>query len=50
MVVLEHEALHQTLWGPGTARGRSRATDVAIYLQLVPLRLLCGGDADANSD
>lgn len=34
MVVLQHESLHQTLWGPAAPNGRSRRTDVAVYLQL----------------
>lgn len=35
MVVLQHESLHQTLWGPAAQRGRTRATDAGIYLQTV---------------
>ncbi|GAB9469204.1 hypothetical protein Gpo141_00006489 [Globisporangium polare] len=40
MVVLEHESLHQTLWGPAAQRGRSKRTDVLVYAQLAMYALL----------
>lgn len=40
MVVLEHEHLHKTLWGPAAPRGRSARTDAAVYTQLVRLELV----------
>lgn len=40
MVVLEHDALHQTLWGPAVTTGRSKALDVLVYRQLVVLLAL----------
>ncbi|KAF1332156.1 hypothetical protein FI667_g3784, partial [Globisporangium splendens] len=40
MVVLQHESLHQTLWGPAAPNGRSRRTDGAVYTQLVVYALL----------
>ncbi|KAK1947921.1 Sister chromatid cohesion protein SCC2 [Phytophthora citrophthora] len=35
MVVLHHNELDRTLWGPASTAGRSRAIDVAVYVQLV---------------
>ncbi|KAG7402125.1 Sister chromatid cohesion protein 2 [Phytophthora boehmeriae] len=49
MVVLHHDALERTLWGPASTAGRSRATDVAVYGQLVLvllLGILCALDYD----
>ncbi|KAL4151793.1 hypothetical protein PRNP1_008730 [Phytophthora ramorum] len=40
MVVLHHTDLDRTLWGPASTAGRSRATDVAIYIQLGLVALL----------
>ncbi|CAI5729314.1 unnamed protein product [Peronospora destructor] len=40
MVVLRHNDLDRTLWGPASTSGRSRATDIAIYIQLAVVGLL----------
>lgn len=40
MVVLHHNKLDRTLWGPASTAGRSRAIDLAIYIQLVVVVLL----------
>ncbi|KAL3666543.1 hypothetical protein V7S43_008173 [Phytophthora oleae] len=40
MVVLHHSELDRTLWGPASTAGRSRAIDVAIYVQLAVVALL----------
>ncbi|DBA03165.1 TPA: hypothetical protein N0F65_003885 [Lagenidium giganteum] len=37
MVVLQHDQLHQTLWGPAVRDGRRRAIDALAYMQMVPL-------------
>ncbi|RLN57087.1 hypothetical protein BBJ29_007984 [Phytophthora kernoviae] len=42
MVVLHHDALDRTLWGPASTGGRSRATDVAVLV--VVLGVLCAVD------
>ncbi|KAG6609789.1 nipped-B-like protein [Phytophthora cinnamomi] len=49
MVVLHHNELDRTLWGPASTAGRSRATDVAIYIQLAlvaSLGITCALDYD----
>ncbi|KAG2766694.1 hypothetical protein PC129_g96 [Phytophthora cactorum] len=49
MVVLHHNELDRTLWGPASTTGRSRATDFAIYIQLAVVTLLgvtCALDYD----
>ncbi|KAE9050517.1 hypothetical protein PR003_g2564 [Phytophthora rubi] len=40
MVVLHHDELDRTLWGPASTAGRSRATDNAMYTQLALIGLL----------
>ncbi|POM68791.1 Hypothetical protein PHPALM_14999, partial [Phytophthora palmivora] len=40
MVVLHHNELDRTLWGPATTTGRSRGTDMVIYIQLIVAGLL----------
>ncbi|KAG7393709.1 Sister chromatid cohesion protein 2 [Phytophthora pseudosyringae] len=40
MVVLHHNDLDRMLWGPASTAGRSRATDIAIYIQLAVVMLL----------
>lgn len=40
MVVLQHDAVHQTLWGPAITTGRSKALDILVYRQIVVLTAL----------
>ncbi|ETK83566.1 hypothetical protein F441_11462 [Phytophthora nicotianae CJ01A1] len=49
MVVLHHNELDRTLWGPASTAGRSRGADIAIYTQLavvVVLGVTCALDYD----
>ncbi|KAF4040537.1 hypothetical protein GN244_ATG07211 [Phytophthora infestans] len=49
MVVLHHNELDRTLWGPASTTGRSRATDIVIFIQLAVVALLgvtCALDYD----
>ncbi|EEY66198.1 nipped-B-like protein [Phytophthora infestans T30-4] len=47
--LLHHNELDRTLWGPASTTGRSRATDIVIFIQLAVVALLgvtCALDYD----